>query len=83
MKILQLPDVLYEYLVHVIEKHAGSGIHPEEGLAVSKLWEATKNATHIPDEQIAKMAAAGAHTVPEAVTSHSEHEEIIREVTGH
>jgi hypothetical protein len=62
MKILQLPDVLHEYLVHVIEKHAGSGIHPEEGLAVSKLWEATKNATHIPDEQIAKMAAAGAYT---------------------
>jgi hypothetical protein len=87
MKVIQLPDVLHEYLVHVIEKHAGSGIHPEEGLAVSKLWEAvTKQATHISDEQIAKMAAAGAQTgqsVPEAVTSHSEHEEIIREVTGH
>lgn len=59
MKVIQLPDVLYEYLVHVLEKHAGTGIHPEEGLAVSKLWEAvTKNATHIDDEQVRKMAAA-------------------------
>jgi hypothetical protein len=59
MKVIQLPDVLHEYLVHVIEKHAGSGIHPEEGLAVSKLWEAvTVKATHIDDAQVQKMAAA-------------------------
>jgi hypothetical protein len=56
--------VLHEYLTHVIEKHAGSGIHPEEGIAVARLWEAvTKNATHIPDAEIAKMAAAGAAPV--------------------
>jgi hypothetical protein len=61
MKVIQLPDVLHEYLVHVLEKHAGSGIHPEEGMAVSKLWEAiTKNATHIDDADVRKMAAAGA-----------------------
>lgn len=60
MKVIQLPDVLHEYLVHVIEKHAASGIHPEEGMAVAKLWEATvKNATHIDDAAIAKAAAAG------------------------
>lgn len=59
MKVLQLPDVLHDYLVHVIEKHAASGIHPEEGLAVSKLWEAaTKYVQHIPDDQIAAMAAS-------------------------
>src|SRR5208337_3075920 len=59
MRVIQLPDILYEYLVHVIEKHASSGIHPEEGLAVSKLWDAvTKKVTHIDDAQIAKMAAA-------------------------
>src|SRR5208282_4224425 len=59
MRVIQLPDVLHEYLVHVIEKHASSGIHPEEGMAVSKLWEAvTKRATHIDDAQIAKMVAA-------------------------
>lgn len=76
MKIIQLPDVLHEYLVHVIEKHAAGGIHPDEGLAVSKLWEAvTKSATHIPDEQIAKMAAAGAITgqsVPGPIATHQE-----------
>ena len=61
MKVIQLPDVLHEYLVHVIEKHAASGIHPEEGVAVARLWEAvTKLSTHIPDTEIAKMAAAGA-----------------------
>jgi hypothetical protein len=59
MKVIQLPDVLHNYLVHVLEKHAGSGIHPEEGIAVAKLWEAvTKNATHIADDEIKKMAAA-------------------------
>jgi hypothetical protein len=57
MKVLQLPDVLHEYLVHVLEKHAGSGIHPEEGMAVAKLWEAvTKNVTHIDDAEVRKMA---------------------------
>lgn len=61
MRVIQLPDVLHEYLVHVLEKHAASGIHPEEALAVSKLWEAiTKQATHISDDQIAKMVSAGA-----------------------
>jgi len=73
MKVIQLPDVLHEYLVHVLEKHAASGIHPEEGLAVSKLWESVTKAVHIPDEQIAKMAAAGAPTgqsVPGPVAAH-------------
>lgn len=61
MKVIQLPDVLHDYLVHVIEKHAGSGIHPEEGVAVARLWEAvTKNATHIDDADVRKMAMAGA-----------------------
>jgi hypothetical protein len=60
MKICQLPDVLHEYLVHILEKHAASGIHPEEGMAVAKLWEAvTKNVTHIDDVEVRKMAAAG------------------------
>lgn len=80
MKIIQLPDVLHDYLVHVLEKHAASGIHPEEGLAISKLWEAaTKNATHIPDTEIAKMAAAGAaagQSVPEPVATRVQSEAI-------
>ena len=59
MKVIQLPDVLHDYLVHVIEKHAGSGIHPEEGVAVARLWEAiTKQATHIDDAEVRKMAVA-------------------------
>jgi hypothetical protein len=59
MKVIQLPDVLHDYLVHVIEKHAGQGIHPEEGIAVARLYEAvTKLATHIDDADVKKMAAA-------------------------
>lgn len=60
MKIIQLPDVLHEYLVHLIEAHAARGIHPEEGMAVSHLWDCVKNrVTTIPDAEIAKMTAAG------------------------
>lgn len=60
MKILQLPDVLHEYLVHVVEKHAQQGIHPEEGVAIAHLWEAvTKQVQHIDDKELMKMAVAG------------------------
>lgn len=62
MKIVQLPDVLHEYLVHVIEKHAAGGIRPEEGIAVAKLWEAVTNPTHIDEAQIAKKAAASSRS---------------------
>lgn len=73
MKVVQLPDVLYEYLIHVIERYASQGIHPEEGLAVAKLWEAvTKNATHIDDAQVKAMAAAG---TPPTETPDSEPEQ--------
>jgi hypothetical protein len=60
MKVIQLPDVLHEYLLHVIEKHAGSGIHPEEGTALAHLWDAvSKHAQHFDDAQIKAMATAG------------------------
>jgi hypothetical protein len=60
MKILQLPDVLHEYLVHVVEKHAQQGIHPEEGVAIAHLWEAvTKQVQTIDDKELMKMAVAG------------------------
>jgi hypothetical protein len=60
MKILQLPDVLHEYLVHVVEKHAQQGIHPEEGVAIAHLWEAvTKHVQHIDEKEMMKMAVAG------------------------
>jgi len=60
MKILQLPDVLHEYLVHVVEKHAQQGIHPEEGVAIAHLWEAvTKHVQHIDEKEMLKMAVAG------------------------
>lgn len=86
MKVLQLPDVLHEYLVHVLEKHAASGIHPEEGLALSKLWDAsTKSVTHIPDAEIAKMATAGLRTgqsVPEAVSESGKSFEVRELMSG-
>jgi|HubBroStandDraft_1064217.scaffolds.fasta_scaffold619254_2 hypothetical protein len=60
MKVITLPDVLHEYLVHVIEKHATGGIHPEEGIAVASLWDAvTKKVNHIDDASVAKFAQAG------------------------
>jgi hypothetical protein len=60
MKILNLPDVLHEYLIHLIEARAAGGIHPEEGMALAHLWECvTKRVTTIPDTEIARMVAAG------------------------
>lgn len=86
MKILQLPDVLHEYLIHVVEKHAQQGIHPEEGVAIAHLWDAvTKNVQSIDDKEIMKMAAASmpsGQSIPPAVQEHSEHEQIVNEVLG-
>lgn len=58
MKIVQLPDVLHEYLTELIQNHSARGIHPEEGLAINRLWEAVTRATHVPDADIQKMAYA-------------------------
>jgi hypothetical protein len=54
VKILQIPDVLHEYLLHVIESHAARGIHPDESMALSHLWGAAKQVTTISDEEINK-----------------------------
>jgi hypothetical protein len=57
MKIIQIPDVLHQYLIHVLETHASRGIHPDEGLAVNRLWEAvTVHVTTISDAEIEKAA---------------------------
>ena len=37
MRILVLPDNLYEYLQHVVRAHSVAGIEPEEGLAIYQL----------------------------------------------
>ena len=63
MKIIQLPDVLHEYLVHVLLTYHA---HPEEGIGMANLWEAcAKNVTHIDDGEVRKMATAG---IPEPTT---------------
>jgi hypothetical protein len=65
MKILNLPDVLHEYLIHLLETHAARGIHPEEGMAIARLWDCVNNrATTIPDAEIEKMVKAGTPPVP-------------------
>jgi hypothetical protein len=58
MKIISLPDVLHQYLLQLIETHAARGIHPEEGMAVNRLWEAVSlRVTTIPDAEVEKAAA--------------------------
>lgn len=53
MKIIQLPETLHEYLMHLIESHAARGVHPKEGLALYHLYdEVTNHAQSIPDEEI-------------------------------
>jgi imidazolonepropionase-like amidohydrolase len=62
MKVIQLQDVLHEYLVHVLLTYHA---HPTEGVGIANLWEAvTKNVTHIDDAQVKAMAAAGAPPPP-------------------
>ena len=38
MKVLLLPDDVYEYLQHVVRAHTLAGIEPEEGFAAAQLW---------------------------------------------
>ena len=64
MRIIQLPDPLHEYLVHVVEKHAASGIHPEEGLALSKLWEAVTRAVAVDEAALQKRAEEASRPAP-------------------
>jgi len=37
VKVILLPDNLFDYLNHVIRTHAGAGIDPSEGLAIYQL----------------------------------------------
>ena len=58
MKIIQLVDPVYDYLLHVIEAHGARGIHPDEGMAINRLWDAVKNhATNLSDAEIQKMTS--------------------------
>jgi hypothetical protein len=57
MKVVTLPDVLHEYLVHVLLTYHA---HPEEGVAMANLWEAcAKKVTHIDDKHVQETAKAG------------------------
>lgn len=59
MRVIQLPDLLYDYLLEVVELHTRRGIHPEEGLAAHQLWGAIKNhAVHIDEEAVQKAVLA-------------------------
>jgi len=57
MKVITLPDMLHDYLLHVLTTYHG---HPEEGIALANLWDAVaKKANHIDDSKVAKFAQAG------------------------
>lgn len=62
MKIISIPDVLHPYLVEILELHASRGIHPQEGMAINRLYEAVANAVSLPDSEIAKGSTVA--TVP-------------------
>jgi hypothetical protein len=55
MKVLVLPDNLYEYLNHVIRAHAGAGIDPEEGLAIYQLNQAVGQAQTVDTSSLGKV----------------------------
>lgn len=55
MKVLVLPDNLYDYLNHVIRAHAGAGIDPEEGLAIYQLNQAIGQAQTVDTSSLGKV----------------------------
>lgn len=55
MKVLLLPDNLYEYLNHVIRAHAGAGIDPEEGLAIYQLNQSVGQAQTVDVSSLGKV----------------------------
>jgi hypothetical protein len=68
----------------MIEDHGSRGIHPQEGLALNRLWDAAVNrVTTIPDAEIEKMAKAGTpegQSVPPPLDAH---EKTTQERIGH
>jgi hypothetical protein len=52
MQIVQLTDELHQYLLHVITEYSARGIHPNEGVGISKLWEYANKATHVDESKL-------------------------------
>ena len=64
MKIVIIQDDLFGYLQHVVKAYAGSGIDPDEGLAVYQLNQVIKNAQSVDDEGVAKIVSGELNGVP-------------------
>lgn len=54
MKVLLLPESLYEYLVHVVRTHSSTGIEPDEGMAVYQLWQHVQGAQTVDVSDLGK-----------------------------
>jgi len=53
MRVILLPENLYEYLNHVVRSHAAAGIEPDEGLAIYQLNQ------HVAQAQTVDVANLG------------------------
>jgi hypothetical protein len=55
VRIILLPEKLYEYLLFVFQAHCGKGLDTDELLAGSELWNRIKNAPKIDFSQLGKV----------------------------
>ena len=69
MKVLMIQDDLFGYLQHVVQAYAGSGINPEEGMAIYMLNQAIKSARNVDEKQVAKVTTGEVGDTPVAAVS--------------
>lgn len=55
LKVLVLPDNLYEYLNHVVHSYSRAGHEPEEGLAIYQLNQAVGEAQSVDVSNLGKI----------------------------
>src|SRR5208282_4234401 len=55
MKVLLLPENIFDYLNHVICSYAGAGIKPEEGLAIYQLNQHVAQAQTVDVSNLGKV----------------------------
>jgi hypothetical protein len=44
LKVVQMDEKVFDYLLHVVENYAKGGIVPNEGMALYLLWQAINEA---------------------------------------
>jgi hypothetical protein len=55
VRLVVLPENLYQYLIYVMEEHCKQGLHPDELLIASDFWKRVKGAPKIDFSELGKV----------------------------